>query len=196
MTQGPCGDDAGGVPKRQPGFLTKQVVTPVRQSGPALFQLALVVCFALVVWKFMVLYTDCESPIVVVLSGSMEPAFFRGDLLLLSKPSSNEGYQVGDIVVFKANKKPIPIVHRVTQIFHDEQGGLKMLTKGDNNQRDDRRSYIYGENQAWVTPQEVVGTVQGYIPSVGYVTIAIYEDPIVGAVTIAALLVLILLTAL
>ena len=27
--------------------------------------------------------SDLESPIVVVLSGSMEPAFYRGDLLFL-----------------------------------------------------------------------------------------------------------------
>ena len=40
-----------------------------------------------------------ESPIVVVLSGSMEPAFHRGDLLFLTQ--SDGPFEVGDIVVFK-----------------------------------------------------------------------------------------------
>jgi hypothetical protein len=34
-------------------------------------------------WKGLSVLTDSPSPIVVVLSGSMEPAFQRGDLLLL-----------------------------------------------------------------------------------------------------------------
>lgn len=34
-------------------------------------------------WKGLSVVTDSPSPIVVVLSGSMEPAFQRGDLLFL-----------------------------------------------------------------------------------------------------------------
>ena len=47
--------------------------------------------------------TGSESPIVVVLSGSMEPAFHRGDLLFLTN-YENEDIRVGEIVVFKAKK--------------------------------------------------------------------------------------------
>ena len=35
--------------------------------------LALVVCSALMIWKSLMVVTGTESPIVVVLSGSMEP---------------------------------------------------------------------------------------------------------------------------
>ncbi|KAF9448109.1 hypothetical protein P691DRAFT_792911 [Macrolepiota fuliginosa MF-IS2] len=42
----------------------------------------------LVIWKGPGLVTNLESPIVVVLSGSMEPAFYRGDLLFLTDPTN------------------------------------------------------------------------------------------------------------
>lgn len=38
---------------------------------------------------------------LVLYSGSMEPAFYRGDLLFLTNPR-NEPYAVGDITVYKA----------------------------------------------------------------------------------------------
>ena len=38
--------------------------------------------------------------IFVPFSGSMEPAFYRGDLLFLTNPR-NEPYAVGDITVYK-----------------------------------------------------------------------------------------------
>jgi signal peptidase len=53
---------------------------------------------------------DSPSPIVVVLSGSMEPAFERGDLLFLWNRGLDT--QVGEIVVYNVQGKDIPIVHR------------------------------------------------------------------------------------
>ena len=38
---------------------------------------AMIVSSALMIWKGLMVVTGSESPIVVVLSGSMEPAFFR-----------------------------------------------------------------------------------------------------------------------
>jgi signal peptidase len=45
--------------------------------------LVMVVLTALMIWKGLMMYTQSESPVVVVLSGSMEPAFQRGDILYL-----------------------------------------------------------------------------------------------------------------
>lgn len=59
--------------------------------------------------------TGSESPIVVVLSGSMEPAFHRGDLLFLTN-YKEEPVRVGEIVVFKVEGRDIPIVHRVVKL--------------------------------------------------------------------------------
>jgi hypothetical protein len=50
-------------------------------------------------------------------SGSMEPAFYRGDLLFLTNPP-HERYKTGDITVYKVPGAEIPIVHRVLET-HD-----------------------------------------------------------------------------
>ena len=50
-------------------------------------------------WNIGKILTNTESPIVVVMTGSMEPAFNRGDLLLVTH--WKEDLNVGDIVVFK-----------------------------------------------------------------------------------------------
>jgi len=48
-------------------------------------------------------------------SGSMEPAFYRGDLLFLTN-YDEEPIRVGEIVVFKIEGREIPIVHRVLRV--------------------------------------------------------------------------------
>lgn len=48
-------------------------------------------------------------------SGSMEPAFHRGDLLFLTN-FREDPIKVGDIVVFKIEGRDIPIVHRVLKL--------------------------------------------------------------------------------
>ena len=51
-------------------------------------------------WKGLSVLTDSPSPIVVVLSGSMEPAFQRGDLLFLTNRNIFQETQVGEVVVY------------------------------------------------------------------------------------------------
>lgn len=53
-------------------------------------------------------------------SGSMEPAFYRGDLLLLTNHHS-EPIRAGEIVVFKIKDRDIPIVHRVIKVHENEE---------------------------------------------------------------------------
>ena len=69
---------------------------------------------AYMLFQAIALYFNIESPVVVVLSGSMKPAFERGDILFVSN-RLREPYRLmtGDIVVFKVSDKPIPIVHRI-----------------------------------------------------------------------------------
>jgi signal peptidase len=45
----------------------------------------------------------------------MEPAFHRGDLLLLTHDKDGP-VRVGDIVVFKIEGREIPIVHRILKV--------------------------------------------------------------------------------
>ena len=61
--------------------------------------LAMIVFSALMIWKGLMFLTKSESPVVVVLSGSMEPAFQRGDILFLNNQANP--IRVGEVVVFK-----------------------------------------------------------------------------------------------
>lgn len=58
-------------------------------------------------------YEQCNF--FFIFSGSMEPAFFRGDLLFLTN-YREEPIRVGEIVVFKIEGRDIPIVHRVLKV--------------------------------------------------------------------------------
>ena len=62
------------------------------------------------------LATGSESPVVVVLSGSMEPALYRGDAIFLSMTSSP--VEPGEIVVFKLAGRDVPIVHDAVHDGH------------------------------------------------------------------------------
>jgi len=86
-----------------------------RQFFYQVLSFGMIVSSALMIWKGLMVVTGSESPIVVVLSGSMEPAFHRGDLLFLTNPSE-EPVRVGEIVVFKIEGRDIPIVHRVLKV--------------------------------------------------------------------------------
>ncbi|XP_051499216.1 signal peptidase complex catalytic subunit SEC11C isoform X3 [Apus apus] len=120
-----------------------------RQLYYQVLNFAMIVSSALMIWKGLIVVTGSESPIVVVLSGSMEPAFHRGDLLFLTN-------------------------------FHDdpiraENGNIKFLTKGDNNEVDDRG--LYKEGQNWLEKKDVVGRARGFLPYVGMVTIIMNDYP-------------------
>ena len=72
---------------------------------------------AFILFQCIALYFNIESPIVVVLSGSMRPAFERADILFVSnRPRVPHRLITGDIVVFKIADKPIPIVHRILNV--------------------------------------------------------------------------------
>jgi signal peptidase len=53
---------------------------------------------------------------------------------------------------------------------------LRLLTKGDNNMADDTELYARGQDYL-NREEDVVGSVFGYIPFVGYVTILLSEHP-------------------
>ncbi|KAI2809281.1 hypothetical protein RDWZM_003392 [Blomia tropicalis] len=134
----------------------------------------MIVSSALMIWKGLMVVTGSESPIVVVLSGSMEPAFHRGDLLFLTN-YNEDPIRVGDIVVFKIKGRDIPIVHRVLKLHEKDDGNVKILTKGDNNSVDDRG--LYAPGQLWLEKKDIVGRTRGFVPYVGIVTILMNDYP-------------------
>lgn len=145
-----------------------------RQLAAQILNFALVLSTAFMLWKGLSVFTDSSSPIVVVLSGSMEPAFQRGDLLFLWNRGMDT--QVGEIVVYNVRGKDIPIVHRVIRRFGGGSQPLQLLTKGDNNAADDTELYARGQSYL-DREKDVIGSVVGYVPFVGYVTILLSEYP-------------------
>lgn len=121
----------------------------------------------------MSVIANTPSPIVVVLTGSMEPAFQRGDLLFLKNRDTFSEPGVGEIVVYNVDGKSIPIVHRII----GKWGGTptKFLTKGDNNHADDVG--LYAKGQFYLRREDIIGRVVGYFPLVGYVTIILSDYP-------------------
>lgn len=53
---------------------------------------------------------------------------------------------------------------------------LRLLTKGDNNAADDTELYARGQSYL-ERSKDVIGSVVGFIPFVGYVTILLSEYP-------------------
>jgi signal peptidase I len=161
-----------------------------RQTALQVLNFALVLSTAFMLWKTLSIISNSPSPIVVVLSGSMEPAFQRGDLLFLW--NRDQTAEVGEIVVYNVKGKDIPIVHRVVRSYHTPPSlpeksqreastasttpKTKLLTKGDNNVADDTE--LYARDQSYLDRKEdIIGSVRGYIPAVGYVTIMLSEHP-------------------
>ncbi|KAK7327756.1 hypothetical protein VNO77_21847 [Canavalia gladiata] len=159
-----------------------------RQFLTQLLTLGLIVTSALIVWKGLMCITGSDSPVVVVLSGSMEPGFQRGDILFLSM--SKDPIRAGEIVVFNLDGRDIPIVHRVIEVH--QRKDIKetyILTKGDNNPADDRALYNHGQH--WLQQHHIMGRAVGFLPYVGWATIIMTEKPILKYILIGALGVLI-----
>lgn len=142
--------------------------------------LAMIVFSALMIWKGLMFLTKSESPVVVVLSGSMEPAFQRGDILFLN--NQDDPIRVGEIVVFKIREREIPIVHRVMKVHEDADGNVEVLTKGDNNKVDDLS--LYSPGQQWLRREDILGRAKGTLRYLGMVTIILNDWPIVKYVLI------------
>lgn len=119
------------------------------------------------IWKAVCLFLNNDSPVVCVLSESMEPGFKRGDILFIKPPQS---YKIGDIAVFQIYENSIPIVHRIIK-----KEGNNILTKGDNNRRDDVP--LYKPGRTFLEPKELRATIFGFIPYFGMITIWIASIP-------------------
>ncbi|MFX1574828.1 MAG: signal peptidase I [Promethearchaeota archaeon] len=133
---------------------------------------------AFLIYYIMQITLNTKTPMVVVVSGSMEPTLYKGDLLFLKgKDPSNikngtiEGKE-GDIIVFDARGLPgwthapnDPVVHRVIAKKYDN--GWFFMTKGDANLSPDN---------AWVPESRILGVVSGKIPYIGWVKILLTDS--------------------
>ncbi|XP_074273562.1 uncharacterized protein LOC141597112 [Silene latifolia] len=150
----------------------------LRNTASQVISLGLVVSTVLMIWYTLILLTGTQSPVIVVISGSMEPGFRRGDILFAILDKSP--FHAGEILVFKIKDKDIPIVHRVIKVHRQRDSDqVNLLTKGDNNKLDDSYGRIYANGQLWLENSDIIGRVKGYLPYVGYATIIITEQPLI-----------------
>jgi signal peptidase I len=98
---------------------TKKVIHADKRDLPCtVLNVLLVPATIFMVWKAVSVATDSRCPIVVVISQSMEPAFRRGDLLLLQ--NRKHIIEVGDIPVCWFPGNPLPMVHRAISVTYTE----------------------------------------------------------------------------
>ena len=174
----------------------KEVWRHPRKFITSVLNLGCVVFSALMLWKLLMVTTGTESPVVVVMSGSMEPGFHRGDILFLAMTRAE--MKAGDVTVFSIEGRDIPIVHRALNV-HDSVNGtaaqshtgssltgwlsstgggsgtVAVLTKGDNNNLDDRG--LYNRGQTFLTKKNIMGRAYGIIPYAGIITIWLNDYP-------------------
>lgn len=110
----------------------------------------------------------------VVVSGSMEPVFFRGDIVAVEKTNffgiqefNVDDAKVGDVIVYDATWYPSPVIHRVINIS-EINGSTYYTIKGDNNRDPD--PYLVTKDQI---NQKVItiGDQPFVIPKIGYLTL-------------------------
>lgn len=189
---------------------------------------------ATIAFYIPILYaTGTMNPLSAVLSGSMEPTYFRGDMMFLTKRVSKtvvfenektgekEKYilpygdlKAGDVIVFDKtslveqcseasslnntqqsssgsgrklagnnnnnNNSAITssgVVHRIISVHTNTKGETFVLTKGDNNQVDDRQ-FLYPAPYFLIPVNEktFVGKVVFRIPWIGYGSIFVTEQ--------------------
>lgn len=112
----------------------------------------------------------------VVVSGSMEPVMYRGDIVVVEKTNlmglgiqefDPEDVQVGDIVVYDAKWVNEDVIHRVINVT-EINGNTYYVIKGDNNNAAD---------PYYVEPSQISARVVTHgdspliIPYIGYINL-------------------------
>ena len=132
-----------------------------------------------IIYFVMQIVLGTPNPMVVVISGSMEPTIHKGDLLFLrgvDNPADIKNGTIedkdGDVIVYDARGLWIgapaePIVHRVVNNIIINASGYFFWTKGDANTLLD---------PAPVPADHIIGVVVGGIPYIGWIKIFLTES--------------------
>ena len=114
----------------------------------------LIVTFLVVLGIFVSGFFGIQRYLVV--SGSMEPKLYAGDIVFVNTNIDFEDVEIGDVIIFK--HRDMNIVHRVIEATTiDGQKYLK--TKGDANKVDD--GFV-------ATEENYCGTALFHIDKIGY----------------------------
>lgn len=125
---------------------------------------------AFVFFQLLVLVSGSEVPMAVVVSGSMEPVIYRGDVILLYGDKAKP-FTVGEIVTFQVENRGPYIVHRIIEV-----NGTNILTKGDNNKVADNNNFLYKDR---ISAQNIKGRVWLTLPRIALPFTWIIENPMI-----------------
>lgn len=103
---------------------------------------------------------------IAVMSGSMQPIFYRGDILIVEKIAEEncDELELYDIIEYRLDNKII--LHRIVKIEENESGKLVFTTKGDNNEKEDAKK---------VESSQVIGKILFSIKYIGYPSVLLNE---------------------
>lgn len=134
----------------------------------------------LILFVILILPRLLGYEMIHVISGSMEPAIMT-DSLIIVKPEDPSMLMAGDIITFKGGlSKTAIITHRVVENQKDVQ---QIITKGDANDQEDRKSVGYSE---------VIGKVMMVVPFAGKI-LSLMAAPAAKAVLIGGIVILFIL---
>lgn len=135
-----------------------------------ILNIAVPILFIILVLNIMTTKSDKLFEIIgyrsyTVLSGSMEPKFYPGDIVI-TKHKNKTDIQVNDIVTYRDNDGII-ITHRII-----EETPEGYITKGDNNNVEDADI---------LTKENIIGEVKFSIPKIGYVMDFLSKPMVIAA---------------
>ena len=141
--------------------MTKKVIVALSKIISSAIYFIIAIFMATILIPFVIGYKP-----VVVLSGSMEPAYPVGSIIYY-KPLDFNDIKVGDAITFKLGGGALA-THRVIEKDSEKQ---EFTTKGDNNTSADIKPVSY---------ESVVGRTGGiFIPYIGFISTYIKKIPIV-----------------
>ena len=132
----------------------------VKKEGLASFIITILLSVG-IVWFAVGVFPIYPS---VIVTGSMEPMIYPGDVILVKKITRIEEVQIGDVIQFE--RDDIRISHRITEII-TKDGVPNYRTRGDNNNTADFQL---------VTPEQIRGEVIEVVPKVGWPTMVIKSN--------------------
>ncbi|BAA29679.1 signal peptidase I [Pyrococcus horikoshii] len=146
------------------------------EKGKEVISTLLIILLTLALYFGLRVALHTETPLVVVVSGSMEPVFHRGDVVLLEGVRPEE-VRVGDVIVYRSIISRYPIIHRVRGIKYIYINGkreLCFITWGDHNPVPD--IYYTPEGILDCVPAEAVeAKALAVFPRIGIISIKVRE---------------------
>jgi signal peptidase len=96
----------------------------MRSALKEILAVAQVIATCFMAWKALSIWVDTPYPVMIVTTESMLPAFAPGDILFIS--NHRQKVEIGDLPVCWLSDHALPMIHRVLQVFYEEQSNSEL----------------------------------------------------------------------